>query len=44
MWILAANHLTEHWDPNEGVRGRPEGAEGVCNTTGRTAISTIQTP
>jgi hypothetical protein len=30
--------------PNGGVRGRTEGAEGVCNPIGRTTISTNQTP
>jgi hypothetical protein len=30
-------------DPNGGVRGRNEGAEGVCNPIGRTTISTNQT-
>jgi hypothetical protein len=28
--MLAANHWTEHGVPNEGVRERTEGAEGVC--------------
>jgi len=32
------------WDPNGRVRGRTEGAEGNCNTMGRTTISTKQTP
>jgi hypothetical protein len=40
MWMLAANHQTEHLDPNGGVRGRIEGAERVCNPIGRTTIST----
>jgi len=30
MWMLAANHWTEHRDPNGGVRERTEGAEVVC--------------
>ena len=30
MWLLAANHRTEHRDPNGGVRERTERAEGVC--------------
>jgi hypothetical protein len=29
MQMLAANHQTEHRDPNGGVRGRTKGAEGV---------------
>jgi hypothetical protein len=37
--MLAANHGTEHGDPDGGVRGRTEeGAEGVCNPIGRTTI------
>jgi len=39
MQMLAANHWTEHRDPNRGVlflycslRGRTEGAEGVYNS------------
>jgi hypothetical protein len=40
--MLAANHWTEHGDPNGGVRERTEGAEGVCNPIGRTTISTNQ--
>jgi hypothetical protein len=31
MYMLAANHLTEHGDHNGGVRGKTEGAEGICN-------------
>jgi hypothetical protein len=42
--MLAINHLTEHGDPNGGVRGRTEGAEVVCNPIGRTRISINQTP
>jgi hypothetical protein len=42
MEVLAANHQTEHWDPNEGVRERIERAEGVCNTREKTTISTNQ--
>jgi hypothetical protein len=37
---LAANHWIEHGVPNGRVRARIEGAEGVCNPTGRTIIST----
>ena len=29
MQMLTANHWTEHRDPNGGVRGRTEGAEGI---------------
>lgn len=35
MRILAANHQTEHGDPNGGARGRTEGVEGVCNHIGK---------
>ena len=31
MWMLAANHWTEHRDTNGGVRGRTEGAEGALS-------------
>lgn len=40
MWMLADNLWTEHRDPFEGVRGRTEVAEEVCNPTGSTTIST----
>uniref|UniRef100_M0RAW8 Uncharacterized protein n=1 Tax=Rattus norvegicus TaxID=10116 RepID=M0RAW8_RAT len=39
-----ATYRTECGDPNGGVRRRTEGAEGVCKPTGRTTISTNQTP
>jgi hypothetical protein len=42
MQILTANHWTDPEDPNRRVRGKTEGAEGVCNPIGR-AISTNQT-
>jgi hypothetical protein len=29
--MIAVNQQVEHGDPNVGVRGRNEGAEGVCN-------------
>ena len=29
--MLTGNNQTEHGDPDGGVRGRTEGAEGVCN-------------
>ena len=29
MGMLAANHRTEHRDPNGGVRERTDGAEGA---------------
>jgi hypothetical protein len=41
--MLAANNWTEHRDPSGGIRGKTEGAEGVCNPIGRTTISTNQT-
>jgi hypothetical protein len=44
MQVLAANHRAETSNPNGEVRGRTEGAEGVCNPIGRTTISTTQTP
>jgi len=40
--MLTANHWTENRVLNEGVRGRTEGAEGVCNPIGKTTISTNQ--
>jgi hypothetical protein len=42
MRMLTANHQTEYGVPNGGVRGRNEGAEGVCNPIGRKTISTNQ--
>jgi len=42
--MLSAKHQTEPRDPDGGVRERTEGAEGVCNPTGRTITSTNQTP
>jgi hypothetical protein len=44
MLMLTSNHHTEHRDPNGGVRGRTEEAEGVCNPIGRTTKSTNQSP
>jgi len=44
MRMVAASHQTEHRDTNEGVREKTEGVEGVGNPTGRTTISTNQTP
>jgi hypothetical protein len=41
MGMLSANYQTEQRDPNDSVRGR---TEGDCNPTGRTTISTNQTP
>ena len=29
--MLAVNHRTDHRDPNGGVRGRAEGAEGALS-------------
>jgi hypothetical protein len=42
--MFTANHQIDHGDPNGGVRGRAEGAEGVCKSIGRTTISTNQSP
>ena len=39
MQILAANHWTEKGNHNEGVKGRPEESEGLCNCVGGTTIS-----
>jgi hypothetical protein len=44
MQILTANPWTKPGNPNGRVKGRTEGAEGVCNPIGRTTISTNQTP
>jgi len=44
MRMLAPNHPTELRDPNGGVRERTKGAEELCNSTGRTTISTNQIP
>jgi hypothetical protein len=38
--MQASNHWNEHGIPSGGVRERTEGAEGVCNSIGRTTIST----
>jgi len=35
MRMLAANHQTEHGNPNGRIREKTEGAEGVCNTIER---------
>ena len=37
-WMLTANHWTMHGVPNGGARERTKGAEGVCNSIGRTTI------
>jgi hypothetical protein len=42
--MLAANHRNENRDPNRGVKGRTEGAEGIFNPIGRTTTSTNQNP
>jgi hypothetical protein len=44
MMILAANHQTYHRDANGVVRGMIKGAQGVCNSIGRTTISTNENP
>jgi hypothetical protein len=41
--MLSANHQTEPRNPNEGVRGRTEETEGICNPIGRKTISTNKT-
>jgi hypothetical protein len=41
--MFAANCWINHGDLNRILRGRTEGAEGVYNLIGRTAISTNQT-
>jgi len=42
--MLTVNHWNEHGDHKGGVRGKTEGAEGVCNLIGRTTTSTNQMP
>jgi len=42
MQMLAANQRTEHGESNGGIRGRTEGADGICNPIGRTTLSTNQ--
>jgi len=44
MLILAAIHRTEQGTPMEELEGKTEGAEGVCDPIGRSAMSTNQTP
>jgi len=44
MHILTANHWTGPGDPNGRVSGMAEGAEGDCNTIGRTTILTNLIP
>jgi hypothetical protein len=44
MEILIANHWSEPRLLNRRDRGRTEEAEGDCNSTRRTTISTNQTP
>jgi hypothetical protein len=41
-WILAWNHLNEHWVPDGGVGEVTEGAEGVFSLMGGGAVSTGQ--
>ena len=41
--MYAPNQQTEHRDPS-GVRGRTYGAEGVCNSIGRTTKLANQAP
>jgi len=42
--MVAANHWTEQGDSNRGIREKTEGTEGGCNTIGKRAVSTNQTP
>lgn len=42
--MLASNHHTKHWNPSGEVTGRTEGAQGICNSIGKTKFSTKQTP
>jgi hypothetical protein len=42
MQMPRANHISEYRDPDGGVREEIKGAEGLCNPTGRTTITTIQ--
>jgi hypothetical protein len=44
MQIHIAKHQTEFEEPNGYVRAMTEGAGEVCNPTGRTTISTNQSP
>ena len=41
-WLYTASHWIECGDSKGGFRTRIVGAEGVCNLTGRTTISTNQ--
>ena len=43
MRMLAVNHRTDHRDPNGGVRGRTEGAEGALSgINGREALGSVK--
>ena len=42
--MLIDNPCIEHLFPNEGVRERTEGDEGVCHPIGRTTITFNQYP
>jgi len=42
--MYTAKQQTEHGDPNGEIRARTEGAEEICNSIGRTTISTNQIP
>jgi hypothetical protein len=42
--ILTAKCLTEHWDPNAGVRGRAERAEVACNSLKEQLVSINHRP
>ena len=43
-WMLTAIHWTKHRVPNEEVRERTQGVEGVCSSIGGTIIWTNQYP
>jgi hypothetical protein len=43
-WMLTVIYWMEHRAPNEGARKSTQGAEGICNPIGGTAIWTNQYP
>jgi|UPI0000F4DFF2 hypothetical protein len=43
MRMFQAYHWTEHRDPNGGVRGRTEGAEGVASVGGEVLVPVAPT-
>jgi hypothetical protein len=40
--MLAANHWTEHWSLNGGVRARNEGAEDLCTISTNHILQNLQ--